>query len=129
MMMFCVARPIIRLSKVHVHVPSNIQYLQTLQLACYYSYFLRIPVASELPHRVVARISRGLNYVSDFFYVGRYLLYVYVNVTLHHSCSIVTLFIEHFFTSHPSLPLSLPPSPPFPTDQCNESRSQDPVCG
>ena len=45
-----VAKPIVRPSE----IPSHIRYLRTLQLARYYSYRLRIPVASELAHRVVA---------------------------------------------------------------------------
>ena len=35
-------------------VPSDIQYLRTLQLARYYSYHLHVLVASKLAHRVVA---------------------------------------------------------------------------
>ena len=45
-----VAKPIVRPSE----VPSDIRYLRTLQLARYYSYRLRVPVASELSHGVVA---------------------------------------------------------------------------
>ena len=45
-----VAKPIVRPSE----VPSNIRYLRTLQLARRYSYSLRVPVTSELAHRVVA---------------------------------------------------------------------------
>ena len=41
-----VAKPIVRPSK----VPFDIRYLRTLQLARYYFYHLRVPVASELAH-------------------------------------------------------------------------------
>ena len=51
MMMFScrwlVTKPIVRPSA----VPSDNWYLRTLQLARYYSYRLRIPVACELAHR------------------------------------------------------------------------------
>ena len=45
-----VAKPIVRPSE----IPSDIWYLRILQLARYYSYRLRIPVVSELAHKVVA---------------------------------------------------------------------------
>ena len=49
----CIRTSFLILSK-PTPIRSTVQYLWTLQLARYYSYCLRVPIASELAHRLVA---------------------------------------------------------------------------